>query len=79
MIERHKIVCNECDWRGQRSQGLTAPNPFDDALKITGCPICHRVDCFRAVCDEPGCWDEVVSGVSTIAGYRSTCHEHIPA
>ncbi len=77
-MEKNKVVCKECDWRGMRRQILNAANPFDDKLRIVGCPICPSVDCFRAVCDEPGCWHEVSSGMSTPQGYRATCYEHIP-
>lgn len=66
--------CTECNWIG--SEPLVSQNPFAHDDKIHGCPACKSVECFVAVCDEPGCNKDVSCGWPSADGYRSTCHDH---
>lgn len=72
-----KWQCTECTWISAQQELLTAPNPFDPAQELCGCPKCKEVNCFRAICDEPGCTREVSCGWPTPSGgYRQTCSKH---
>ena len=77
----NKTICgdSDCRWRGDASDMLFAPNPFDptgDALE--GCPDCLGVNTIVTACDEPNCWKETTCGTPTRDGYRLTCGEHQP-
>lgn len=74
----NKVTCSECDWKGRRTELLTAENPFESNCPIFGCPQCHGIDCCRPVCDEPACWEVVTCGTPTSEGYRLTCSKHHP-
>lgn len=74
-----KMKCQECGVAFAAAERLMAVNPFDAEEQIFGCPSCKSVDCFAAVCDEPGCTLEVSCGTPTPNGYRSTCSKHRPA
>jgi hypothetical protein len=73
-------MCGErrCEWRGDESAVLKAPNPFLPEEEIWGCPECKAVNTIVAVCDEPGCWAETSCGTPTPSGYRRTCGKHAP-
>lgn len=73
-----KWRCECCDWIG--GDYLTAPNPFDPADKITGCPSCKAVDSMRSACQADGCTRPGTSGTPGWLGYRYvwTCYEHSP-
>lgn len=73
-----KFRCEErrCGWHGE--EVLTAPNPFDPADTINGCPSCRAVDTIELACDEPDCWEPVSCGTPTDSGYRNTCGPHLP-
>lgn len=75
-----KVGCTDdrCGWRGDDSEILTAPNPFDSGDFLQGCPRCREVNAIRTVCDEPGCREFVSMGTPTESGYRSTCYKHRP-
>jgi hypothetical protein len=73
-----KVVCEVCSWRGPGARTLAAANPFDENEQIRGCPVCKAVECFRAACDQEGCWQPVTCGTPTADGYRSTCSRHQP-
>jgi len=68
--------CESCNWIGPASALLVAPNPFDPADTIVGCPVCKSVNEFRELCDEPGCQRTASSGWPSREGYRRTCHVH---
>jgi hypothetical protein len=74
----HKLICKECGWRGQESEMLLAPNPFDPEDQVCGCPGCKAVDSLLVACDELGCWQESTCGTPTPEGYRRTCGRHMP-
>ena len=71
-----KWRCPECGWRGDTTELLRAPNPFDAGQIILGCPGCKEAPQFVNTCDEPGCEKDVSCGWSSPAGYRHTCHDH---
>ena len=72
-----KWRCEECDWHGTHDQLLKAPNPFDPANMIYGCPNCKEVNDMMAICDEPGCEQKVSCGFpADDDGYRNTCFDH---
>ena len=77
-IEKGKVICNECYWRGHESKILNAPNPFDIDDTIIGCPVCKSVDSLECVCDESKCYSRVSCGTPTPDGYRNTCGNHKP-
>lgn len=68
--------CLECDWQGGNDDLLAAEHPFQHDTKIAGCPQCREVGCFVALCDEPGCEQEVSCGWSSGDSYRNTCGKH---
>jgi len=68
--------CEDCGWRGNQTQLLRAPNPFDPECEIVGCPQCKSVNGFENMCDEPGCKELATCGWPSNAGYRRTCHAH---
>lgn len=76
--EENKIVCKECNWRGQPDERLVANNPFQLDEHIHGCPKCKGAHCFFTACDEAGCWYPATEGNPTPEGYRSTCFKHRP-
>jgi len=75
-----KCCCQErrCDWVGDDSEMLTAPNPFDGSALVV-CPKCKTLESsvFTA-CDEPDCNRAATCGTPTPTGYRSTCYDHMP-
>jgi hypothetical protein len=77
-LEPNKYGCTECYWRGSVTEALTAPNPFDSADTIWGCPDCHVVNKLLLLCDEPGCGAVTTCGTPTEDGYRQTCGRHAP-
>lgn len=76
MIQKDKIMCEECYWTGLRSDLLEAQDPFDAAAKCYGCPECRSINCFTPLCDEEGCKKEASCGWPSDDGYRQTCGKH---
>lgn len=78
---QRKVKCSErsCGWHGTEAEVLTAPNPFDPADTLTGCPQCKGLETVIYACDEPGCRAAASCGTVTPDGYRSTCGEHVPS
>lgn len=76
VFEKGKVRCTECDWHGHENDMLMAPNPFDGAETVTGCPKCKSVDSMVCVCDETGCTKDVSCGWPSPQGYRNTCGAH---
>lgn len=75
-----KLVCGKhyCGWCGPKDEVLRAPNPFDPAQELWGCPKCKDVECLYGACDEPGCTQIADQGTPTPGGYRRTCSKHFP-
>ena len=75
-----KVKCenSNCGWKGEDTELLHAPNPFDPEDELTGCPGCKDVSSVKTCCDEPGCWDWWSCGTPTPEGYRGTCDKHRP-
>lgn len=76
-----KVCCQErrCDWIGEDTEMLSAPNPFNSAEMLTVCPECKTLDnSVWTACDEPGCNRAATSGISAPTGYRNTCYDHMP-
>ena len=73
-----KVICEECNWRGQQDQLLTAINPFDSDDDINGCPQCKSINTALFACEETDCWEPVTCGFPTAVGYRQTCGRHVP-
>ena len=76
MIDKDKVLCAECNWRGHLKDVLTALNPFDLEDEIVGCPRCKSVNSISGVCDEMGCEEIDTCGFPTPEGYRRTCGKH---
>ena len=70
---------HRCDWKGDDSEMLRAPHPFDLADEVVGCPNCKDIGTLAEVCDEPGCWEVSTMGTPTGEGYRRTCFNHRPS
>lgn len=68
--------CQECDWQGGNDELLMAEHPFRQGTKVAGCPECREIGFFVALCDEPGCEQEVSHGWPSGDGYRYTCGKH---
>jgi hypothetical protein len=76
-----KVKCGNyrCNWIGDSSETLKAPNPFEsDGEELTACPVCKEINTYQAACDEPGCREFAGMGTPTLGGYRWTCHKHAP-
>lgn len=76
-----KWQCNECRDTFASELLLTVhidhPKAGFDRVALSQCPECGYVDCFTAICDEPGCTKHATCGwPTTSGGYRNTCHEH---
>lgn len=80
LAANRKVKCDEshCDWTGRQNMILCGPHPFDPDDTVYGCPKCKEINTLIYVCDEPGCWADISSGMPTPEGYRNTCHNHIP-
>ena len=71
--------CEYCPGKKWPESGLlVAPNPFDSAQQIIGCPSCKSVEAIEELCDEPGCHELAGCGTPHATGYRRTCYRHIP-
>lgn len=73
-----KCRCDVCGFVCDTTQLLSAANPFDAELQVSGCPRCHRVEQDQPACDAPGCSEPVTCGTPTQDGYRMTCGRHQP-
>lgn len=77
-----KLRCENprCNWVGDTTNALQAPNPFAPGEIIYGCPECRECNgTLRAACDVDGCGDFGTCGTPTTAGYRLTCFNHVPS
>ena len=79
MSNQRKWKCCSCDGISIEADLLEAINPFDETMKITGCPICKDVVGFTEICDEPECIRDASCGFTTPDGYRRTCGDHMRA
>lgn len=79
MSNQRKWKCCSCDGISIEADLLEAINPFDETMKITGCPICKDVVGFTEICDEPECIRDASCGFPTPDGYRRTCGDHMRA
>lgn len=79
MTQDQKRACDDwrCGWRGLDTEILRAPDPFNAGCELVACPKC-RCQTIRTCCDEPNCWEQDTCGTPTTAGYRRTCHKHVP-
>ena len=69
--------CQECMEITHEDNFLKAPNPFDPADTLSGCPACKAIDQWRDVCDEAGCNELASCGFpDDVVRYRRTCYEH---
>lgn len=73
-----KVYCGECKWLGLLSDVLRAPNPFDAADELLGCPECKAPNEIMRRCDEDGCNRPASCGTPTPTGYKQSCFEHRP-
>lgn len=72
------LICETCNWRGDETECLSAPNPFHPREIIAGCPDCKSVDQFRTACEILDC-DGLVAGSFLIGeGYEWRCYRHSP-
>ena len=72
------LVCTErCGWSGKSDDKLVAPNPFNPAEDIVGCPGCFEVNTLVYACDV--CQKRACCGTPTEDGYRWTCSKHTPS
>ena len=74
----NRVRCEECDEIFNEDQVMQAPNPFDPAETISGCPSCKEVNRMVMACDVPGCSRPWGAGTPTASGYRLSCGEHAP-
>jgi len=68
--------CTECGWVCETKELLTAPNPFDDNMTISGCPGCKEIGRFENMCNVPGCDKPATCGTPTKDGYKRLCGNH---
>jgi hypothetical protein len=75
-----KVKCGNyrCNWIGDSSETLKAPNPFNPNDELSACPKCKEMGVIQPACDEPGCGQFASFGTPTPSGYRWVCHEHAP-
>ena len=78
-IRQRKWKCCSCDCISVEADLLEAVNPFDETLKIIGCPSCKDAAGFTEICDEPNCVRDATCGFPTQEGYRRTCGDHMRA
>jgi hypothetical protein len=76
--EPGKFVCRECNSRLRASELLMAAHPFQQGEMVLGCPRCKDIGPFDPICDQAGCWNLTCAGTPSPAGYRLTCHQHVP-
>lgn len=77
-----KWECDECGVIIPNSAILVIfvghPKRGHGKVSVSQCPECGEVNCFTALCDEPGCTREVTCGWPTKSGgYRNTCGDHM--
>lgn len=73
-----KWICTDC--RIVVEKPLSAPNPFDPADTIFGCPSCKSVGTLVQACQHEGCQQEAGGGYPGGLGYWYAwlCWEHRP-
>lgn len=73
-----KWLCRECD--EVCFENLKAPNPFDPAETIVGCPNCRSAESLDAACQAPGCRRMSSGGYPGGYGFRYfwACSKHAP-
>lgn len=69
-------ICRECDWVGNWTDLLSAPDPFNEGCLIYACPKCRAVERIGPACEIDGCDKEATCGGPTPTGYLTTCYEH---
>lgn len=69
--------CADCNGIVQADQVLEAPDPFDPALLVFGCPSCRMCVQFERVCDVLDCQMTVTCGWPSETGYQQTCSDHV--
>lgn len=74
-----KKRCNQplCNWCGNESCVLMAPNPFDDRDLLLACPRCRSMTDLVLACEIPGCTNEADCGWPDGDTYRQTCGKHM--
>jgi len=74
-----KFRCSyyRCQWHGDETNVLDAPDPFNPGARLIACPAC-RQQTLQVCCDEPGCFEPATYGTPITNGYRRTCRAHIP-
>ena len=77
---KSRWICRECDWVGRDGEYLTAPNPFDGRVVVTGCPRCRECDSMESGCQSKGCDKRSSSGTPDVGGFRYVwaCWDHSP-
>ena len=76
-VQKEKVKCRECNWKGFYRDLLRATNPFNRHDMLMGCPDCKDIyELFYDICDEKGCWNNASIGFPTKNGYRRTCFKH---
>ena len=77
---RSKWICEECGHVSFDEDVLTAPNPFNDRVRVSGCPHCKSVEPFVGACMYEGCEQPSSGGHPGGYGYRYfwACWKHSP-
>ena len=75
-IEKNKLKCSECGWKGDAKDILKAPSPFDPDDELYGCPKCKMANELITVCEHQGCWKEATNGGIVDGEYKRACFEH---
>ncbi len=75
MTDRYLCDNRHCDWIGDESEMLRAPDPFNEGDMLYACPKCRDQSLVLA-CDEPGCKKQATCGTPTPEGYRRVCGDH---
>jgi len=76
-----KVCCQEkgCGWVGSSMELQYINHPFNKDDYIEVCPKCHTIETsIQQACDVQGCDKPASCGTPTKAGYRNTCHNHMP-
>ena len=75
-----KVKCTNCLWKGDSTELMVAPNPFDDTDTLNACPRCKALeDEIDYCCEIPNCWAQSTCGTPLKNGkYIRTCGKHMP-
>lgn len=66
---KQRWECDECGWVGTWGQ-------MDHVDTWLVCPACRAPEQWTALCDEPGCDEQVPCGWPSASGHRHTCGAH---